>query len=162
MRVIQLIGRAALIGLSLKQLPAQVARPESFRTRDATLRLQLFNVTNGIGYVSSLLAGSGGFATNYSLLSTNADTYINGGLTNVSIRQVVGTVAGTAQYWNVVITNGVSDRTLEFSSTTNAWHFAGAYGTNAPNTLTNNTQLLLSGRSDGTNTLVGYSYFSWP
>lgn len=119
-------------------------------------------VTNGIGFVTALESGTGGFATNYSILATNGDAYINGGLTNVSIRHSVGATAGIVLYWNRTITNGVSNRTLEFSSITNAWHFAGCYGTNAPSVLTNNTKLFLAGRQDGTNIDVGYAYFSWP
>lgn len=111
---------------------------------------------------TALLSGTGGALTNYTLLAYQTDRYING-FTNVSIRAVMGYNPGRPSYWNVVITNGSgTSRTLEFSAVTNRWRFAGTYGTNAPNTLTNNTALLLSGRSDGTNTLLSYSYFAWP
>lgn len=128
-----------------------------------TVAASVVTVTNGVGYVTSLEAGTGGFVTNYTLLATNVDAYINGGLTNVSFRHSVGAVVGgLVLYWNRTITNGVANRTLEFSSLTNAWHFAGTYGTNAPSVLTNLTKLFLSGRQDGTNIDVGYAYFSWP
>ena len=119
--------------------------------------------TNLMNYATpSLLAGVGGANTNFTLLATNVETTING-FTNVSIRAVMVTDTANALYWNCLITNGSgSDRTLEFSAVTNNFRFSGTYGTNAPSVLTNNTQILISGRSLGTNTIVGYSYFPWP
>lgn len=120
-------------------------------------------VTNLLDYaITTLLAGVGGANTNFTLLATNVETTING-FTNVSLRAVMSYVDGVSLYSTVLITNGSgSDRTLEFSAVTNRYRFAGTYGTNAPTVLTNATQLLLSLRSLGTNTLVGYSYFPWP
>jgi hypothetical protein len=112
--------------------------------------------------VFATYTGTGGANTNFTIFAGTQDAYING-FTNVSIRAVMQYLAGTPKYWNLTITNGSgSDRTLEFSSVTNRYRFAGTYGTNAPSVLTNATQLLVSGRSDGTNTTVGYQYFAWP
>lgn len=111
---------------------------------------------------TALVAGVGGALTNVTLLAYQTDRYING-FTNVSIRAVMGSVAGRPNYWNVTITNGSgTDRTIEFSVVTNRYRFQGTYGTNAPSVLTNGTQLLVSGRSDGTNTLLSYAYYAWP
>lgn len=120
-------------------------------------------ITNLQPYLATqVITGTGGANTNFTLLATNAETTING-FTNVSIRAVMSYVDGVSLYWTCLITNGSgSDRTLEFSAVTNRYRFAGTYGTNAPSTLTNNTQLLISGRSLGTNTLIGYTYYAWP
>lgn len=120
-------------------------------------------ITNQLDYIiTANTTGVGGANTNFTLLATNAETTING-FTNVSIRAVMSYVDGVSLYWTCLITNGSgSDRTLEFSAVTNRFRFAGTYGTNAPSVLTNATQLLISGRSLGTNTLIGYSYFAWP
>ncbi len=112
--------------------------------------------------IFNLISGVGGANTNFTLFATGGDVYING-FTNVSIRAVMQYVSTVPLYWTATITNGSgSDRTLEFSSVTNRYRFAGTYGTNAPSVLTNGTQILIAGRSDGTNTLVGYTYFAWP
>lgn len=120
-------------------------------------------ITNQLDYIiTANITGVGGANTNFTLLATNAETTING-FTNVSVRAVMSYVDGVSLYWTCLITNGSgSDRTLEFSAVTNRFRFAGTYGTNAPSVLTNATQLLISGRSLGTNTLIGYSYFAWP
>jgi hypothetical protein len=108
------------------------------------------------------ISGVGGANTNFTLLATQPEVYING-FTNVSIRGVMGYNDSTVAYWTCVITNGSgSDRTLEFSAVTNRYRFAGTYGTNAPATITNNTTLEISGRQVGTNVFVAYGYFAWP
>lgn len=109
----------------------------------------------------SVVYGDGDGDTNVTIQATGPDYYVSGA-TNISIA-VMGYVSNVPLYWSLTVTNGGgSDKTIHFSSVTNRWRFAGTYGTNAPNTLTNGTQLLLSGRSDGTNTLLGYQYFAWP
>lgn len=109
-----------------------------------------------------VVTGTGGANTNFTLQAIEPEVSING-FTNVSIRAVMQTDPSFAAYLNVTITNlSGSDRTLEFSAVTNRWRFSGVYGTNAPSTITNNTALLLSLRCLGTNTLVGYSYFTAP
>jgi hypothetical protein len=113
-------------------------------------------------FTPSQISGVGGANTNFTLVLPAPESVING-FTNVSLRAVMATDAAKAIYWSLLVTNGGgSDRTLEFSAVTNRWRFSGTYGTNAPNTLTNATQLLISGRSLGTNTVVGYTYFPWP
>lgn len=119
-------------------------------------------ITNEIGRTFSLLSGVGGANTNFTLNIGEPLRVVNG-FTNVSLRAVMGTSASLIHDWSLLITNGSgTSRTLEFSAVTNRWRFHGTYGTNAPNTLTNGTQLLISGRSIGTNTLVSYNYFAWP
>ena len=119
------------------------------------------NIT-AVAYNSSSVSGVGGANTNFTLLATQAETYVNG-FTNVSIRAIMQYSPAKIFYPNVVITNGGgSDRTLEFSAVTNRYRFVGVYGTNAPSVLTNGTQLHLGFRCDGTNTTVAYGYFAWP
>lgn len=109
-----------------------------------------------------LLTGTGGALTNYTLLAGQVETLING-FTNVSIRAVMQTDPALVKYWTCTITNGSgTDRTFEFSAVTNRVRWSGTYGTNAPNRLTNAMQLMLAGRSHGTNTVIGYTYFAWP
>jgi len=118
--------------------------------------------TPTIRQVPTVVTGTGGANTNFTLLATQPEVSING-FTNVSIRAVMGYDASLVDYWTVVITNGSgSSRTLEFSAVTNNWRFNGVYGTNAPNTLTNATRLELSGRQHGTNVQILYSYTPWP
>lgn len=113
-------------------------------------------------YPVSQISGVGGANTNFTIVLPAPESVING-FTNVSVRAVMNTDTTKAHYWSLLLTNGGgSDRTLEFSAVTNRWRFSGTYGTNAPNTITNATQLLISGRSLGTNTIVGYTYFPWP
>jgi hypothetical protein len=113
-------------------------------------------------FTPSQISGVGGANTNFTIVLPAPESVING-FTNVSLRAVMATDAAKAIYWSLLVTNGSgSDRTLEFSAVTNRWRFSGTYGTNAPSTLTNATQLLISGRSQGTNTVVGYTYFPWP
>jgi len=120
-------------------------------------------LTNGnIRFTPTAISGVGGANTNFTLLSTQPEVYING-FTNVSIRAVMGYSDSLVDYWSCNITNGSgSDRTLEFSAVTNRYRFAGTYGTNAPSVLTNATRLEISGRQQGTNVQVVYSYFAWP
>lgn len=118
--------------------------------------------TPTIRQVPTVVAGTGGANTNFTLISTQPEVSVNG-FTNVSIRAVMGYDSGLVDYWTCVITNGSgSARTLEFSAVTNNWRFNGVYGTNAPNTLTNATRLEISGRQHGTNVQVLYSYTPWP
>lgn len=125
---------------------------------------------NGTTYVSegktsftpTLVAGTGSALTNFTFLSTQPEVVFNGA-TNVSITGVMGTDPARVDYWNLMITNGTSTaRPIIFDQTTNSWRFSGVYGTNAPSNLTNMTVLMISARSHGTNTRVGYTYFPWP
>jgi hypothetical protein len=122
-----------------------------------TLRL------SNLSYPPVLLAGVGGANTNFTLvMPTHGEVTING-FTNVSLRAIMGTDVGLAYYCQVLITNlSGSDRTLEFSTVTNRYRFYGCNGTNAPSVLTNNTALMLSIRTQGTNGQVGYAYFTAP
>jgi len=122
----------------------------------------LFTVDNFNVTPTALLSGVGGALTNYTLFANMGHRYINA-FTNVSVRAVMQTVAGRPYLWSVLMTNySGTDRTFEFSVVTNRVRYAGTYGTNAPTVITNNTQLLLTGISDGTNTLINYSYFAGP
>jgi hypothetical protein len=118
--------------------------------------------TNALTKTSETVSGAGNGNTNYLLtLSTNAlnDFYL--GSSNVNIYTVAGSTLGSPIYWNAIVTNlSASTWGIAFASGTNRWKFSGVYGTNAPTVLTNGTALMLSGRSDGTNTLVGYTYFA--
>ena len=115
-----------------------------------------------LSFTPTLLAGVGGANTNFTLALPAGETWVNG-FTNVSLRAVMGTDTNIVRTWTLTITNGAGvNRTLEFSAVTNRWRFNGTYGTNAPNTLTNGTQLVIAGRSLGTNTLVNYTYYPWP
>lgn len=184
MKTIRLLVLLAALLLAVPSARAATGVKISQITQTNTLAwsnlLYMINATNSYGIIASnflesikqianwnaettsLVAGVGGALTNVTLMASWTDRYING-FTNVSIRAVMGYTPGRPNYWNVMITNiGGTTRTLEFSQVTNAWRFNGTYGTNAPNTLTNGTGLLLSGRSDGSNTVVGYAYYQWP
>lgn len=117
--------------------------------------------TNVATKTSSTVSGAGNGNTNYLLtLSTNAlnDFYL--GSSNVHLYTVAGSTLGSPIYWSAFVTNLSADTWgINFSSGTNRWRFAGDYGTNAPTVLSNNTCLLLSGRTDGSNTVVGYTWF---
>lgn len=117
--------------------------------------------TNAFTRTATTVSGAGGGSTNYGwTLSTNSlnDFYL--GSSNVHVYAVTGGTAGQPIYWNAYITN-LSANTwgINFSAGTNRWRFSGVYGTNAPTVLTNDTMLMLSGRTDGSNTVVGYTYF---
>jgi|GEM_PF-6329140 len=121
-----------------------------------------FAFTNVITKTTATVSGAGSGSTNYLLtLSTNAlnDFYL--GSSNVHIYTVAGSTLGSPIYWTAIITN-LSGNTwgINFASGTNRWRFSGVYGTNAPSVLTNGTALMLSGRTDGTNCLLGYTYFA--
>ncbi len=111
---------------------------------------------------AGVVSGAGSGSTNYLLtISTNSVNDFYMGSSNVNLYAISGGTLGQPVYWNAIITN-LSANTwgISFHSGTNRWRFSGTYGTNAPTVLTNNTALLLSGRSDGTNTLVGYTWFA--
>ena len=129
----------------------------------STTNGQLHSVTNILNDgPDTLVTGTGGALTNHTLLVTVPEQWING-YTNVSIRLAAGYSTTVTRYWTLTITNlSGSDRTLEFSQVTNAWRFQGTYGTNAPNTLTNGTALVLSGKNRNTNNQVAYTYFKFP
>jgi len=111
-------------------------------------------------YFTSTIIGSGAGSTNYTLLAGTNQMYM--GSSNVNISAVMQTVSGQMRRWSANITNLSGDTWgIGFSSVTNRWKFQSwMYGTNAPNVLTNNTVLVLDGKSDGTNTLVEFKYFS--
>lgn len=149
---------AGNLGPALAQLANAVTNGQ---TTDVSFSASL-TLGNGLGFTSAEITGTGGANTNFTLTAKMGDRYINAS-TNVSLRAVMGFTPGTPFYWTLLITNGSgANRTLEFSDQTNRWRFQGVYGTNPPSVITNNTALLLSGRSEGSNTLVGYSYFAWP
>jgi hypothetical protein len=124
----------------------------------------IVTISNAYNSAVQTVSGAGNGSTNYLItLSTNSinDFYL--GSSNVNIYQIAGGREGTPVYWNAIVTNLSGNTwgiTFAASGTTNHWHFAGTYGTNAPSVLTNNTRLMLSGRTDGTNTMIGYSYFA--
>lgn len=152
----------------LLKYDGQIARVDSFQSfSTGSGEIIVVNTnpviyTPTVRYVPIAITGVGGANTNFTLLSTQPEVYING-FTNVSLRAVMGYDAALVDYWTCVITNGSgSPRTLEFSAVTNNWRFSGVYGTNAPTTLTNNTRLEISGRQKGTNVQVFYGYTPWP
>ena len=130
------------------------------RTVGGTNFMDMFNqpTFGGLGFDLNTIAGAGNGSTNYLLSANKGDMYL--GSSNVNIYAVNNTSTTNSYYWNCTITN-LSANTwgISFSSGTNRWRFASTGGTNAPSVLTNNTMLFLSGKSTGTNTLVGYTYF---
>jgi len=137
-------------------------QPSTGNGYTAVMQTNASLITPTVRYVPTEITGVGGANTNFTLISTQPEVYING-FTNVSIRAVMGYDSALVDYWTCVITNGSgSARTLEFSAVTNNWRFNGVYGTNAPSSLTNATRLEISGRQHGTNVQVLYSYTPWP
>lgn len=105
-----------------------------------------------------VISGSGSGSTNYTLQAVSREMIL--GSSNVNIVAAMQTLAGSIQNWTLSVTNdSTSDWGLSFSSVTNRWFWQGIYGTNAPNVLTNNTRLILSGKSLDTNTWITYDYF---
>ncbi len=119
--------------------------------------------TNAFSYTPTVITGVGGANTNFTPLATAAEMVINA-FTNVSIRAVMGYDPTLLKPWVITLTNGSgTDRTLEFNAQTNRFRFIGPTGlTNAPSMITNATQVILYGRSVGTNTTVRYEYYAWP
>ena len=123
--------------------------------------LNIVTHSNALSLASEVIAGAGNGNTNYTFVTTTNslnDFYL--GSSNVNIVANMYFPLGYPVYWNAYITN-LSANTwgISFSAVTNRWRFAGVNGTNAPTVLTNDTCLMLSCRSDGTNTLVGYTYY---
>jgi hypothetical protein len=120
------------------------------------------NVITNAGNTAITVSGTGNGNTNYviNLVSGDVNDFYMGS-SNVVINAVYGGVLGTPIYWNAFVTNlsGINWG-IGFSAVTNRWRFSGVYGTNSPSVLTNGTCLQISGRSDGTNTLVGYTYYA--
>jgi hypothetical protein len=113
-------------------------------------------VTNGVSTATRLLAGVGGFATNKVLVSTNGHCYINGGLTNNFFSHVIGSPAGTIDWFTFTMTNvSGSDKPMGWSYVTNNWNFIWSGGTNPPTVMTNNTAWECSGYKDGSNVVLG-------
>lgn len=118
-------------------------------------------LTNQVNYFTPNLI-SPVTTSNFTLQATIPEMVING-KSNVVITAVMSYSTDSVLYWNCSITNGSGgDRSINFPITTNVYRFSGVYGTNMPTILTNNTTLLISGRSSETNTLIGYTYFAWP
>jgi hypothetical protein len=118
--------------------------------------------TNALTKTSETVSGAGNGNTNYLLtLSTNAANKFYLGSSNVHIYAISGSTLGSPISWRAVVTNlSASTWGINFSSGTNRLRFKGVYGTNAPSVLTNNTALWLAGECDGTNTVVGYTYYA--
>lgn len=113
-------------------------------------------------YVPTLITGTGGSSTNFTLLSTNPEMYVDNP-TALSITASMGYNDSVVDYWTLITTNGSgTNRTVQFVVTTNNWRFNGVYGTNAPSVITNNTRLEIAGRQKGTNVQVVYVYTPWP
>ncbi|CAB4212553.1 Right handed beta helix region [uncultured Caudovirales phage] len=131
-------------------------------------RMRLHSVSNGQlvwtnAYQDAItVSGAGSGNTNYTINLIPGDVndfYM--GSSNVMITAVMGGVVGVPIYWNAYITNlSAATWGIGFSAVTNRWRFSGVNGTNSPVVLTNNTMLQISGRTDGTNTLVGYTYYA--
>jgi len=110
----------------------------------------------------TIVTGTGGALTNFTLIATNGEIVI-AVKTNVSIRGVMVTDPTVGLYWTLHATNlSGADRTLEFSPVTNHFHFVGSTGTNAPDTLTNGFRFVANGCSEGSNTLVTWTFFPCP
>lgn len=119
-------------------------------------------VSNNISYITALLSGNGNGSSNYALSATMGDRYINGAV-NVHIASITNTTRGLPTVFTLVVTNGSGGNTgINFSSGTNSWRWSYSQGAAAPSVLTNLTQLLISGRVDGSNVLASYAYFAWP
>lgn len=83
--------------------------------------------------------------------------------TNTWIAAITGGNTASAISFSLLFTNGTgTSRPLVFQQTNNVWKWSYAQGATAPTTLTNNTQLLVSGRMQGTNILAAYAYYQWP
>lgn len=123
---------------------------------NATYPLSASDVTS---YNTPLVvSGAGSGSTNYTLQAVSREMIL--GSSNVNIVAVMQTLSGSIQNWTLSVTNdSVNDWGLGFSSVTNRWFWQGTYGTNAPSLLTNNTRLILTGKSLDTNTWVTYDYF---
>ena len=105
-----------------------------------------------------VISGAGSGSTNYTLQAVSREMIL--GSSNVNIVGVMQTQAGSIQNWTLSVTNdSTSNWGLGFSSVTNRWFWQGTYGTNAPNVLTNDTRLIINGKSLDTNTWVTYDYF---
>lgn len=111
-----------------------------------------------VRYLPLVVTGAGSGSSNYTLLAGRTMFL---GSSNVNIVAVMGTDVALVDYATATITNLSADVWgVGFSSITNRWRWSGVYGTNAPTVLTNGTALELSIKSDGTNTVCGYTYFS--
>lgn len=133
----------------------------------ATINDLLYAKTNlqtdaNISYRDHVVSGTGGANTNFTLLASIGKAFING-FTNVSIRAIMGGVAGYTHTFSITITNGSgSNRTLEFSPVTNAWKWSYAQGAIAPTVLTNSEQIIITGELSNTNVTAAYAYYPWP
>lgn len=106
-----------------------------------------------------VISGAGSGSTNYTLQAVSREMML--GSSNVNIVAVMQTLPGSIQNWTLSVTNdSTSNWGLSFSSVTNRWFWQGTYGTNAPSVLTNNTRLIIAGKSLDTNTWITYDYFS--
>lgn len=120
------------------------------------------HVITNANNASIAVSGAGSGNTNYTinLVPGNVNDF-HLGSSNVMITAVMGGIAGTRIYWNAYVTNlSAATWGIGFSAVTNRWRFSGVYGTNSPTILTNNTELMISGMTDGTNTLVGFTYYA--
>lgn len=110
--------------------------------------------------IPKTITGSGSGSTNYTLLVTSEKMYL--GSSNVNIVAAMAGTSGKVNKWSCSITNlSAIAWGIGWSSVSNRWRWRGVGGvTNAPSVLTNTTELLLEGESEGTNTTVKYFYFT--
>jgi hypothetical protein len=120
-----------------------------------------FISASGIGvwsYTAQSLAASSG--TNWTLLSTVGDTFIDGA-GGVALTAFMGYSTARVDYWTLCVTNlGGANKAISFGATTNAWKWS--YGQTAPSVLTNGTQLLIQARQVGSNILAAAAYYPCP
>lgn len=107
--------------------------------------------------------GAGNGNTNYTLLATDALSFL--GSSNINISAVMGYETNAVRYWSAYITNlSAINWGIGFSSVTNRWRYINRHtgGTNAPNVFTNGTRLRLVGESNGTNTVATWDMQAYP
>lgn len=112
------------------------------------------------------ISGTGGANTNFTIQSTQAMVFINGGLTNVSVT-IMGGETGRAWEGSFVCTNLTgTDRTLAFSAVSNNWrsvtHFDGVATNGETLTITNGTAVSVWWRIVGSNILYAAKHVSNP
>lgn len=154
-RVDDISGSTNLVSFSSKERSLIVGNGFLMTTNAVTDEVSIW----GGHFTNSVVTGVGGANTNFTLVLPYDLSFSINGFTNVSIRAVMGYDTTRRIYWSGSVSNlSGSNRTFEFSGVTNNVVWSGVYGTNAPTTLTNGFSLELAGYSQGTNTMIGYTY----
>lgn len=120
------------------------------------------------GYAKSIqtVSGTGGANTNFTIQSTQAMVFANGGLTNISLT-IMGGETTRAWEGSFVATNfTASDRTMAFSAVSNSWqsvtHFDGVSTNGQTLTITNGTGVAVWWRIIGSNVLYAAKHITNP